>query len=235
MKKITIAILMVFASYSITSAMELGINVGVTGNVGVFHGEGKDTNDNTNNADSIQQEDATGVAGYTSFFIEKTLWNSGPLSRIAVGYDKMNGVLSSETAQNIRDDLTNAADATTTGTSSLSNRVDNTIQVDFENMETIYVSVDLWNGVYAKMGEVTIDMVTNESLATGSSYGNIGLDAKMFGLGFEKDIPYLGGMFMRFEGKYMDFENETASSGDNTISIVGLEGASGALSIGKSF
>ena len=49
MKKITIAILMVFASYSITSAMELGINVGVTGNVGVFHGEGKDTNDNTNN------------------------------------------------------------------------------------------------------------------------------------------------------------------------------------------
>jgi len=56
----------------------------------------------------------------------------------------------------------------------------------------------------------------------------------MFGLGFEKDIPFYG-MFMRFEGKYMDFENEQAVSGDNTISIIGLEGASGALSIGKSF
>jgi len=229
MKKITIAILMVFASYSISSAMELGINVGLTGNVGVFHGEGKDSRTGPNETD-VQKDDTTAVAGYSSYFIEKTLWNSGPLSRIAIGYDKMNGVLSSETAQNVRDDLSLAG--TTTG--SLSNRVENKIQVDFENMETLYVSVDLWNGVYAKMGEVSIDMMTNESLATGASYDNVGLDAKMFGLGFEKDIPYWG-MFMRFEGKYMDFENETATSGDNTISIVGLEGASGALSIGKSF
>ena len=229
MKKITIAILMVFASYSISSAMELGINVGVTGNVGVFHGEGKDSRTGPNETD-IQKDDTTAVAGYTSYFIEKTLWNSGPLSRIAIGYDKMNGVLSSETAQNTRSDLTLAG----TTTSSIANPVENKIQVDFENMETIYVSVDLWNGVYAKMGEVSLDMKTNESLGTGATYDNVALDAKMFGLGFEKDIPYWG-MFMRFEGKYMDFDNETATSGDNTISIVGLEGATGALSIGKSF
>ena len=229
MKKITIAILMVFASYSISSAMELGINVGLTGNVGVFHGEGKDSRTGPNETD-VQKDDTTAVAGYSSYFIEKTLWNSGPLSRIAIGYDKMNGVLSSETAQNTRSDLTLAG----TTTSSLANPVENKIQVDFENMETIYVSVDLWNGVYAKMGEVSLDMKTNESLGTGATYDNVALDAKMFGLGFEKDIPYWG-MFMRFEGKYMDFDNETATSGDNTISIVGLEGASGALSIGKSF
>ena len=229
MKKITIAILMVFASYSISSAMELGINVGVTGNVGVFHGEGKDSRTGPNETD-VQKDDTTAVAGYTSYFIEKTLWNSGPLSRIAIGYDKMNGVLSSETALNAREDITTEGEVAGSG----QNIVENKIQVDFENMETLYVSVDLWNGVYAKMGEVSIDMITNESLATGASYDNVGLDAKMFGVGFEKDIPYWG-MFMRFEGKYMDFENETASSGDNTISIVGLEGASGALSIGKSF
>ena len=226
MKKITIAILMVFASYSITSAMELGINVGVTGNVGVFHGEGQDSATGPNEVD-VAKDDATAVAGYTSFFIEKTLWNSGPLSRIALGYDKMNGVLSSETAQNERQDRNGEV---STGDFAVANN----IQVDFENMETIYVSVDLWNGVYAKMGEVSIDMITNESLGTGASYDNIGLDATMFGLGFEKDIPFYG-MFMRFEGKYMDFENEQAVSGDNTISIIGLEGASGALSIGKSF
>jgi len=226
MKKITIAILMVFASYSITSAMELGINVGVTGNVGVFHGEGQDSATGPNEVD-VAKDDATAVAGYTSFFIEKTLWNSGPLSRIALGYDKMNGVLSSETAQNERQDHNGEV---STGDFAVANN----IQVDFENMETIYVSVDLWNGVYAKVGEVSIDMITNESLGTGASYDNIGLDAKMFGLGFEKDIPFYG-MFMRFEGKYMDFENEQAVSGDNTISIIGLEGASGALSIGKSF
>ena len=229
MKKITIAILMVFASYSISSAMELGINVGVTGNVGVFHGEGKDSRTGPNETD-VQKDDTTAVAGYSSYFIEKTLWNSGPLSRIAIGYDKMNGVLSSETAQNTRHDITTEGEVAGAG----QNIVENKIQVDFENMETLYVSVDLWNGVYAKMGEVSIDMITNESLATGASYDNVGLDAKMFGVGFEKDIPYWG-MFMRFEGKYMDFENETATSGDNTISIVGLEGATGALSIGKSF
>jgi len=225
MKKITIAILMVFASYSITSAMELGINVGVTGNVGVFHGEGQDSATGPNEVD-VAKDDATAVAGYTSFFIEKTLWNSGPLSRIALGYDKMNGVLSSETAQNERQDHNGEV---STGDFAVANN----IQVDFENMETIYVSVDLWNGVYAKVGEVSIDMITNESLGTGGSYENLGLDAKMFGVGFEKDIPF--GMFMRFEGKYMDFQNETATSGDNTIDIVGLTGGSGALSIGKSF
>jgi hypothetical protein len=220
---------MVFASYSTSSAMELGINVGVTGNVGVFHGEGKDVRTGPNETD-IQKDDTTAVAGYTSYFIEKTLWNSGPLSRIAIGYDKMNGVLSSETALNAREDITTEGEVAGSG----QNIVENKIQVDFENMETLYVSVNLWNGVYAKIGEVSIDMITNESLATGATYDNVGLDAKMFGVGFEKDIPYWG-MFMRFEGKYMDFENETASSGDNTISIVGLEGATGALSIGKSF
>ena len=227
MKKITIAILVMLYSFSTASAIELGINAGVSGNVTVFHATGKDTNVNTNGANKVQEDNATGVAGYTSFFIEKTLWNSGPLSRIAFGYDKMNGVLSSETAQNERQDRNGEV---STGDFAVANN----IQVDFENMETIYVSVDLWNGVYAKMGEVSLDMITNESLATGATYDNIALDAKMFGLGFEKDIPFYG-MFMRFEGKYMDFENEQAVSGDNTISIIGLEGASGALSIGKSF
>ena len=114
MKKITIAILMVFASYSITSAMELGINVGVTGNVGVFHGEGQDSATGPNEVD-VAKDDATAVAGYTSFFIEKTLWNSGPLSRIAFGYDKMNGVLSSETAQNAREDITTEGEVAGSG------------------------------------------------------------------------------------------------------------------------
>ena len=48
----------------------------------------------------------------------------------------MNGVLSSETAQNER------ADITTEGQIAGQNIVMNSVQVDFENMENIYVSDD---------------------------------------------------------------------------------------------
>ena len=78
MKKITIAILMLLGSFSMASA-ELGVKLGASLNIGVFHATGTDldasspTTGAAGGAATTQSEDATGVAGFTSFFIEKDL------------------------------------------------------------------------------------------------------------------------------------------------------------------
>jgi len=236
MKKITIAILVMLYSFSTASAIELGINAGVSGNVTVFHATGKDTNTNTNGANKVQEDNATGVAGYTSFFIEKTLWNSGPLSRLAIGYSIVPDALSTETAENNRRDLSNAADTTSTGTNSGSggeNSSINKVQIDFKDLRTVYGLAKITDNWYVKAGTVEVDVQTNETLGTGSSYGNVVLDGTMMAIGFESEIPF--GLFMRMESKYMEFDGASLTSNDNTVELKDLEGGSGMLSIGKSF
>ena len=57
----------------------------------------------------------------------------------------------------------------------------------------------------------------------------------MFGIGY--NATFDNGMFARMEGTYMDFggASVTASNTDNKVSMKGLEGASGKISLGKSF
>ena len=69
MKKITIAILMLLGTFSIASA-ERGVNVGISGNMGVFTAEAEETMGTTEKGGSDR---AVGVFGYGSIFIEKTL------------------------------------------------------------------------------------------------------------------------------------------------------------------
>ena len=81
-----------------------------------------------------------------------------------------------------------------------------------------------------------VDVITKEDLATGSAYGNTSLDASVFGLGFNNSFD--NGMFVRVEGTYMDFDNAkltSSTNGDNSVELNNLEGASGKISIGKSF
>jgi hypothetical protein len=238
MKKITLAMIIALFSFSVASASEIGLNVGVSLNGAVFHATGKETNANTDGGFEIVQEDATGVAAYGEYFIEKTLWNSGPLSRVAIGYSINPDAMSSETAENTVFDVSNASDTTSTGTAdntsgSGRNTSINTVQLDFEDLTTVYLSAMLTDSMYVKMGTVEVDVITNESLATGSSYGNANLDGTMIGAGSQFELPF--GLFGRIEATYMEFDGKSLSSNDNTIELKDLEGASGKLSIGKAF
>jgi hypothetical protein len=238
MKKITLAMIIALFSFSVASASELGLNVGVSLNGAVFHATGKSTNEETNGSSEVHSDDATGVAAYGEYFIEKTLWNSGPLSRLAIGYSLNPDAMSSETAENNQFDISNAADTTSTGTSGNASggggvkRI-NTVQVDFEDLTTVYLSAMLTESMYVKMGTVEVEVITNESLATGSSYGNTQLDGTMIGAGSQFELPF--GLFGRIEATYMEFDGKSLSSNDNTIELKDLEGASGKLSIGKAF
>jgi hypothetical protein len=221
MKKLTIAILMLMGTYSIASA-ELGVNIGVSGNLGVFHATGTETDVGLNKTET-ETEDATGVAGYSSIFLEKTLG-----SRITLGVDYVPQSLESETAENQRLD---GALATRAGTV-----VDNTIKISFEDLTTYYVALNITEGMYVKAGVGTVDVITKESLGTGSDYGNTSMDFDMWGVGAQKTFD--SGFFMRVEAQHMDFDNVTVASttnANNSVAIKDMEGGSGKISLGKSF
>ena len=80
---------------------------------------------------------------------------------------------------------------------------------------------------------VTVDVITNESLGTGSEYGNTDLDGTMWGVGYNKSFDNT--TFIRFEGNYMAFDGTSLSSADNKITLKNLDGVSGKVSLGKSF
>ena len=224
MKKITIAILFLFSTISLASA-DLGINIGASASLGVFHADGKETRDHTAGSDEIKKENATGVAGYSSFFIEKTL---GP--NLTVGYDYVPDTLGTDTVENTRcDNNTNPAQGGSCGSGT---NAANTVQIDFNDLTTYYATLNVGD-VFFKYGIMEVDVITNENLATGSTYGNTSLDGTMYGVGYNKTFD--NAVFIRGEAMMLDFDSAKMTSEDNTIELNNLEGAMGKISIGKSF
>ena len=216
MKKLTLAILMLLGSFSMASA-ELGINVGVSGNVGIFHATGVDT-DITDT--DTRTENAVGASKYQAVFVEKTIG-----SRITVGFNYTPGtVLSSNTDSNLN--------THNEGDSSSFNDT-NTVQVDLENMQQIYVALNITENLYVKAGTGTIDVITNEVMATDAVYGNFSVDHSVIGIG--TGGTFGSSFFYRVEANYMDFDNLTATSGDHRINLTDLQGAEAKFMLGKTF
>ena len=222
MKKITIAFLILLGSFSMVSA-EIGLKVGVSGQMAIFHADGKDQNNQTAGDDVIQKDNATGVAGYTSFFLEKTL--PGPLRRLSIGVDYVPSGLDSESVESVKNGRDGQESTDTTKT--------NKLKVSFEDLTTYYLSLAVTDSIYVKTGIVSVEFITNESMGTDSTYPNATIDGSMMGIGMEKNFD--SGMFARVEGTYMEFDNVKMTSLDNTLSMENLEGASAKISIGKSF
>jgi len=215
MKKLIIAFLAIsFGSFSIASA-ELGVNIGFSGQMGVFVADGSETE-----AGTLARSNTTTLVAYQSVFIEKTLG-----SRLTIGYDYVPASLSTDTAESTRCLTLNCA---TTGV--------NSVKADFEDLTTIYATLNITENFYIKGGMVSVDVITKESLATGSAYGNTSLDGDMYGAGYNYDFS--NGVFLRAEANVMEMDGVSLTSTTNAANIIKLDhlnGASGKVSIGKSF
>ena len=221
MKKRVIAICAYVLTLSTTVSADIGVNVGVSGQMGVFVATAKETETGPSVTEKSNGSEH-GAIGFASLFIEKTLGD-----RLAIGIDYVPSALETETTETTKQDKT-TADTRTAKT--------NKLQVDFEDLTTYYLSLNISESAYIRAGIVTVDVITNENLATGSAYGNTDLDGTLLGLGFNKSLD--NGLFVRVEGNYMDFDGASLTSttnSDNKITLNSLEGVSGKLSIGKSF
>jgi hypothetical protein len=162
------------------------------------------------------------VVGYGSIFVEKTLGDY-----ITVGIDYVPEDLDTETVSTTKQKL----EANGTFTNDTQN-----VKVSFQDMFTYYAALNLTENFYVKAGMVEVDLITQESLDTGGTYGDTSLDGTMLGAGYNKDLT--NGIFIRAEGNYIDFDDVTLnSSGGNTrfIKATSIAGLNGKLSIGKSF
>ncbi|MDC0615888.1 hypothetical protein OAO77_00770 [Candidatus Pelagibacter sp.] len=218
MKKLTFALMMLLGSFSMASA-ELGVNIGVSGQIGAFTAEAEETMGTT---ERRGKEDAIGVFGYGSIFLEKDLGQY-----FTLGIDYVAESLESETVVHTKKDHLAAA---------LPVNVTQTIKVSFEDLTTSYVALNVTENFYVKAGMVTVDVITKETLGTGGTYGNTSLDGTLFGAGYTKDLT--NGIFIRAEGTYTEFDAvkiNSASGETRFIKAGNIAGASGKLSIGKSF
>ena len=221
MKKLLLSV-MFSVLYVSSASAELGVNVGVSGNAGLFAASAHEKHSNT--AGKTNGGSEHGSAGWASIFVEKTIGDT-----MLIGIDYVPQALETDTTETAKSDKrTAASDAISAST--------NKIQVDFENMTTMYVGARLGENFYAKAGVVTVDVITNESLGTGGNYGNADLDGNMFGVGYNHTTD--NGAFVRVEGNYMSFGGVTKTNTEDAekqIKLKNLDGISGKISIGKSF
>ena len=222
MKKLSLIIISGLYLFTTAAFAEVGVNIGVSGSAGIFGATAKETHTTTATG-STTADSASEIAavGYGSIFLEKEF------GIITVGVDYVPTPFESETAetQKYDDQTANPAAAAVTA-------VVNKVQVDLTDLTTVYVSLNVTEDAYVKLGYATMDVETNENLGTGSSYGNTSLDGTVYAVGYQKDLD---AMFVRVEGTYMDFDGVSLTANDNTIKLKALDGVTGKISIGKSF
>ena len=223
MKKLLLSV--VFSVFYVTSASaDLGVNVGVTGNVGLFAATATEQFSTTDTSQTNQNGSEHGSAGWASVFVEKSLGE-----RLMIGIDYVPAALETDTTETAKSDKrTASSDAITAST--------NKIQVDFEDLTTVYVGALLTENFFVKAGVMHVDVVTNESLGTGGAYGNVELDGTLFGMGYH--VSNDNGTFFRFEGNYLQFDGNTVTNSNDSeksITLKNLDGISGKISVGKTF
>ena len=113
---------------------------------------------------------------------------------------------------------------------------ENSVKAHIVDLTTLYAMFFATENIYLKAGFTQVDVKTNESLATGGSYGDTTLDGYTVGLGFNQDMD--NGMFVRFEASVMELDGATLVNKNDTTKKVtadGIEGVTAALSLGKTF
>ena len=199
-------------------------SIGLSGNAGFLDATGKETiNGGIKQGDTgSEKSDELGI-GYVSAFAEYHINDS---FRVGVSYVPYG--LESDTTENIRTDNCSHG-ATCTSTT-------NKVSVDLEDLTTWYVSYhkDMF---FVKAGTINGDLITNDSLATGSKYGDATLEGAFVGVGVDRDLS--NDVFIRVEGSFTKYENiklnSTGSDNTNTITVSDMDGANVSLSLGKTF
>tara|TARA_B100001093_G_C26551269_1_gene894583 strand:+ start:103 stop:744 length:642 start_codon:yes stop_codon:yes gene_type:complete len=213
MKKLLLSV--VFSVLYITSASaDMGVNVGVSGSGGLFAASATETSGTEKNNGTEH-----GSAGWASIFAELSVND-----KFVFGVDYVPAALETDTTETANSSQVD--NATTT----------QKIQLDFEDLTTVYVGVMLSDSFYAKAGVAMVEVITNENLGSGGNYGNADLDGSMFGVGYVYNAD--NGAFIRVEGNYLSFDSVSltnANNSDVSVKLKNLDGIAGKISIGKSF
>ena len=220
--------LLVFAATG-TMAERPTFAIGYTAAYGGYEATGQE-NEGKDSPQEINKTSEAAEIGYSSIFIEVSF-----ADRVTVGASWMvDGVTTTMQSRTDTDPIPNPVAANAgvdTGTS--------TVKAEFENLITGYVELNIWNGLYAKYGIMEMDVNTQESLHTDSSYPNTTMDGQTYGFGWKGLFD--NGVFIKTETLMQDWsdikiEASGMTADDNNTSVeASLSGAVATISIGKAF
>ena len=174
----TIVLAATFAVFGLFSANAIEFSAGISLKGVELNGDGSESTSTQTRSETVQ-------AAVGEIFAEARY------NMISVGVGVIPYSIESETTSNVRG--TNLTDQGTTK-----------VQVDLENNYSAYVLLHLGDsGVYLKgMGTIS-DVITNESMATGSKYGNDELQGTHLGIGYEHELDTVS---VRVEAMVSDYE-----------------------------
>ena len=232
MKKLTsILMAMTLSAFSVNADV---ISVGITGNLGILDASGKET---FNSKTKTRSEEM--FMGYASGFAELHIPMPVGPGKFRVGASYVPYALESEATSRVHaegESHSDLGDGVINPKASFTQKV----QVDIQEMTSLYASYHV-NSFFVKAGVIEATLKTNETLGSGSVYGDAALEGSFFALGFDKPLSngMFDGMFIRGEVSLSEFDDvkltSTGSDNTNVVDISSIEGTNVAFSIGKSF
>ena len=183
-------IALVMLAFSSASYAEM--KLGVSGALTFIEASGTETEGGEKNS-----EDADNIVVIPSVFAEYAFSDT-----ISVGLDyiPLKADVSDKTKKRTDTETSVTGTATTTSTSRTQSA-----QAELENHVTLYANYNFDNGLYLKGGVANVTLNTEESLGTGSKYGNEDIMGYVFGFGVESGN-------WRTEVAYTDYEDISLTS-----------------------
>ena len=201
MKKLFISA--VFAIFSASSAMsasidDLNFSLGISGSQAAFAGEGIERNfDESGALRTVTEEYGAFTDSVASVFVEIGLGEV-----VSLGIDYVPGEIG--TPENTSREGTNGTEQPNAGSTK--------VQVDFEDLTTYYVKINLPLGnTYLKAGFHDTNVVINESVDSGNKYADTTTEGYSAGLGYAHELS--NGLAVRAEVIGMSFEDVKANNG----------------------
>ena len=177
---------------SFTSASYAEMKYGVSGALTFIDASGTETEGGEKNS-----KDVDNLVAIPSIFAEYAYSDT-----VSVGLDYIPFKADVSDKTHKRSDTETSVTGTATTTSTTREQSAN---AELENHVTLYANYYLDNGVYLKGGVANVTLNTDESLGTGSKYGNVDIMGVLVGFGMESGN-------WRTEVTYTDYEDISLSS-----------------------
>lgn len=224
MKKILLSVLSMILLTGASYAQNFAI--GVSGTALYYDASGTETVKSSSTKNSKSE---SGVVPVASLFVEAEAGNG-----VTIGLDVIPYGAKIADFDNARTDTDTDDSADTAG--------NNKGDINFSNHVTLYIEKEIdapLEGAFVKVGVSRVSIETDETTATGSTYGDENTTGFVIGVGSKRDLP--NGSFMKIEAQYAKYSGATFNgsldddSVKNKIELDDFDTASLKISVGRQF
>ena len=226
MKKLLSALFMSSCLLATTAqANDVTFSVGLSATQGGYHAKGTERIGRPGSAThdaAVTEENGVFEDSHQSAFAELNIGDN-----MSVGVEFAFSDIQTPTNTNVQNDNDN-------GTAAV---VENSVKASFSDLTTVYIQARMLGGLYSKIMYHNVNVISEETLNTGSAYGDQEIEGLGLGMGYQHDFDDLG-IFVRAEVTASAFEDVKAVSttdADKSVTVTDMYGAQGTIKVGKTF